>query len=403
MSKPVRPTRDLFAALRGVVRAGVTLCSLAIVAACGDKAAADPSASKSTAVVGGDTARGPSTFRVTDQQRSRLQIITIAETSFRPGVDATGTVAFNGDRSTQVISPISGPVARLVASLGARVSVGQVLATVSSPDFAVAVATYRKAEEAARNTTRIRDLDEKLFANDALARSDLDQARTDQASAEADRDAAAQGLRSIGIADSIIAAIHDGKNVPLIEGAIKAPIPGVVVERLINPGQLLAAGTTAAFTIADLSTMWVLANVYGSDVGAVRAGEAVDIFTDVIPAPIVGHVDFVAPIVDPGTRATTVRILADNANQLLKRDMFVRLRFHGTRERTGILVPATAVLRDDDNLPFVFIANADKSFSRHRITLGAAVDGGYEITDGLKVGDNVLANGALFVQFAEHQ
>jgi cobalt-zinc-cadmium efflux system membrane fusion protein len=340
---------------------------------------------------------------VTDAQRERLQIVTVAVTSFRPVIDATGTVAFNGDKSTQVISPISGPVVRLVAQLGAQVTAGQTLATVSSPDFATAVAGYRKAEELARNTKRIRDLDEKLFANDALARTDLDQARTDEANAIADRDAAAQQLRSIGIDEATISAIHDGKPSSTVEGAIRAPIPGTVVEKLINPGQLLAAGSTIAFNIADLSSMWVLASIYGSDLASIHAGETVDILTDVSATAVNGHVDFVAPIVDPGTRATTVRILASNPNQLLKRDMFVRVRIHSARERSGIVIPATSVLRDDDNLPFVFIANSDKSFSRRQITLGAAVDGGYEITNGLKAGEQVLANGALFVQFAEHQ
>ncbi len=350
-----------------------------------------------------DTAVHPSTFRVTAAQRARLQVITVTDTTFTPMVEATGTVAFNGDRSTQVISPISGPVVRLVAQLGARVGAGQVLATVSSPDFATAVADYRKAEAMLRNATRILDRNEQLFANDALARSDLDQSRTDAAAASADRDAAAQQLRSLGIEQSTITAIHDGKVVPLIEGSIRAPISGQVVEKLITPGQLLQAGTTPAFTIADLSSMWVLASVYGDDIGAVRNGVAVDVLTDVSPTPVTGHVDFVAPIVDPGTRATTVRILAANPGQLLKRDMFVRVRLHGSRSRTGRVLPASAILRDDDNLPFVFIANSDSSFSRRRITIGASVEGGVEVASGVKAGERVLADGALFVQFAEHQ
>lgn len=376
--------------------------------ACGDRAADTSADKKSTATSAAaapiaGSASTPSTFHVTDAQRERLQIVTVAVTKFRPVIEATGTVAFNGDRSTQVISPISGPVVRLVAQLGAQVTAGQTLATVSSPDFATAVAGYRKAEEMARNTKRIRDLDEKLFANDALARTNLDQARTDEASAIADRDAAAQQLRSIGIEESVINAIHDGKQTATVEGAIRAPIPGTVVEKLINPGQLLAAGTTIAFNIADLSSMWVLASIYGSDLASIHVGETVEIVTDVSLTPVRGHVDFVASIVDPGTRATTVRILAGNPNQLLKRDMFVRVRILSARERSGIMVPATSVLRDDDNLPFVFIANADKSFSRRRITLGTAVDGRYEIVDGVNAGEQVLANGALFVQFAEHQ
>ncbi len=402
MSKhtPARPTvAKLIGSLR--LSLAVSLCAL-LASGCNGKSAADATPSAVKNLAPGDTA-AVTAFRVTDEQRARLQIMTVSPTSFRPMIEATGTVAFNGDKSTQVISPISGPVVRLVANLGATVTAGQTLATVSSPDFATAVADYRKAEEAVRNTKRILDRDEQLFSNDALARSDLDQARTDAASAVADRDAAAQALRSIGLEEVTIAAIRDGKAVSTLEGAVRSPIPGTVVERLINPGQLLQAGTTPAFTVADLSSMWVLASVYGADVGAVKAGETVDIITDASPTALTGHVDFVAPMVDPGTRATTVRVLVPNTGQLLKRDMFVWVRFHAARDRSGLIVPSTAVLRDDDNLPFVFIANADKSFSRRRITLGAAVKDGYEIVDGLKAGEQVLTNGALFVQFAEHQ
>jgi multidrug efflux pump subunit AcrA (membrane-fusion protein) len=135
----------------------------------------------------------------------------------------------------------------------------------------------------------------------------------------------------------------------------------------------------------------------------VSAGQSAEIIIDGSAKPVSAHVDYVAPIVDPGTKATSVRLIAGNGSQLLKRDMFVRIRIFSTRERTGLLVPAPSVLRDDENLPFVFIANADGSFSRRRVTLGAHVGEKYEITAGLAGGDKVLADGALFVQFAENQ
>lgn len=364
-------------------------------------------ASRDTAATSGhvyaDSSARPTAFRVTPAQRARLQVVTVDRTTFRPVLNATGTVAFNGDHSTSVIAPISGPVVRVIAQLGARVSARQTLATVSSPDFATDVAGYRKAEQLTQNAKRILDRNEQLFANDALARSDLDQSRTDYASAVADRDAAAQQLRAIGIDQATITAIQDGKLVTAIEGAIRAPITGVVVEKLITPGQLLEAGSTAAFTIADLSTMWVLASVYGDDIGAVRKGDIVDVIVDASATPVQGRVDFIAPIVDPGTRATTVRVLATNAAQLLRRDMFVKVRFHASVARTGIVVPAAALLRDDDNLPFVFLLNADGTFARRRVTLGVELETGFEITAGLAPGDKLLTNGALFVQFAEHQ
>jgi cobalt-zinc-cadmium efflux system membrane fusion protein len=342
-------------------------------------------------------------FTISAEQRAKLELVTLATVNFRPEIEITGTVAFNGDRSTPVLAPISGPVSRIVANLGVVVTPGQTLATVSSPDFATAVATYRKAETALRNADRILKQNEQLFANDALARSELDQSRTDQAAAVADRDAALLGLRGLGLDEATITGIRDGQKAAPVEGAIRSPIAGTVVERLINPGQLIQAGTTAAFTVADLSSMWVIANVYADDIALVEHGLGVDIITDTKGTKVRGTVDYVAPIVDPGTKATMVRIVADNAAQLLKRDMFVRMQIQSRRERAGLLVPVAAVLRDDDNLPFVFVTSAGGSFDHRRVTLGTRVGNAYEITLGLKAGETVVANGALFLQFAERQ
>ena len=379
--------------------ASVTLRTISFAVLAALAAGCTPKASTDAA----DAAAKPATFKVTAEQRARFKIAAVALTKFRPTLEVTGTVAFNGDHSTQVLSPISGPVTRLLVFPGANVAAGQALATVSSPDFAAAVAGYRKGQEAARNTQRILRRNEQLFQNDALARSDLDQSRADAASASADLDAAAQQLSALGVDDAVIAAIRDGRHAAPVEGAIRAPIAGTLVEKLINPGQLLQAGTTPAFTVADLGTMWVLANVYERDLGLVAAGNVADIATDAQQKPIQGRVDYVAAIVDPGTKATTVRIVVENRGQTLKRDMFVRVNVHSAREREGLLVPAAALLRDDDNLPFVFVARADGSFERHRVTVGFRVDDRYEIRTGLKAGDQVVADGALFIQFAESQ
>ncbi|MFI5309696.1 MAG: efflux RND transporter periplasmic adaptor subunit [Gemmatimonadales bacterium] len=360
--------------------------------------------SKAPAVAEAD-AQKPATFRITDDQRKRLTIVTTAKETFRPMLEVTGTVAFDGDRSTQVLSPITGPVTKILVSLGAHVTEGQPLAMVSSPDFANAVAGYRKAEAEARNTQRLIKLNRQLFANDAIARADLDQSITDSTSAAADIEAAISQLRSLGVGEATIAAIREGKQAVPVEGAIVAPITGTVVEKLINPGELMqvAVGATPAFTIADLSTMWVFASVYGADVALVTAGERVDVIVDGALKPIPAHVDYVAPIVDPGTKATSVRILAENRDQLLKRDLFVRMIIHSETATSGILVPAAAVLRDDDNLPFVLIAGADGSFLRRRVTLGHRVGDKYELRTGVTAGEKVVGDGALFIQFAESQ
>jgi membrane fusion protein, heavy metal efflux system len=343
------------------------------------------------------------TVELDTAQRSRIRAERVVPRAYNALINTNGTVAFNGDRSTQVIAPISGPVSRILVAPGARVERGQPLATVSSPDFAEAVASYRKADGAWRNAERIATLDEQLFANDALARSDLDQARTDLAAATADRESARSQLRSLGLGETAIAAIRDGKPIPATQAAVRAPIGGTLVEKLITPGQLLQAGTTPCFTIADLSTVWVMANVFESDVGAVQRGEAAFITTDAAPDTLLGRVDYVADLVDPATKATAVRVVVPNRNRLLRRDMLVRVAIRAARPRTGITVPVAAVMRDDENLPFVYVAGTGGTFDRRRVELGGRVGDRYEVASGLKAGESVVTDGALFLNGASTQ
>ena len=350
----------------------------------------------------GDPAHAPA-FGLTPEQRARIHVAPVAPDSFSPTVEVTGTVAFDGNHSTQVLAPISGPVVRLLVELGAHVTAGQGLATVSSPDFAAAVAQYRKALAAAVNTRRIADQDEQLWKNDAIARRDLEQAQTDAAQAAADRDAALTQLKAIGVDSASAAAIQEGRPVEAPQGLIRAPIGGVVVERLVTPGQLLQAGTTPAFTIADLSTVWVMANVFESDLPDVAVGDPADAQLTVGDARFPGTVDYVGALVDPQTRATTVRIVARNRGDFLKRDMYVRVRIRSRHPRRGLLVPVSAVLRDAQNLPFVFVATPDSSFARRQVTLGSRVGDRLEITAGVAAGDPIIVEGGLFLQFAESQ
>ena len=340
---------------------------------------------------------------LSDSQRARLTIVEVATSSFVPQLEVTGNVAFNGDHSTQVISQVSGPVTRILAQPGTRVTAGEPLAYVSSPDFATAIADYRKADAAWRNAKRIADRNEQLFAADALARTDLDQARSDLSVAAADLEATTQQLRALGVAQSMIDAVRDGQETGPLQGTIRAPLGGTIVERMVTPGMVVQAGSTVAFTVADLSTMWVFANVFEADLGAVRAGQRADIYSGASANPLHGRVDYVAALVDPGSKATAVRVVATNTPSLLKKDMLVSVVLHGLRETTGILLPDAAVLRDAENLPFVFIAAGDGRFVRRRVELGSHLGDRYEIRSGLSVGDRVVADGAIFVDFSESQ
>jgi cobalt-zinc-cadmium efflux system membrane fusion protein len=343
------------------------------------------------------TATGdPGQVVVDSAQRAQIRTETIQPVSFTASVVTTGTVAFNGDHSTAVLSPISGPVSRILVQPGTSVRRGQALATVASPDFADAVANYRKAESALRNAQRIASLDEQLFANDALARRDLDQARTDLASAIADRDAAVSQLRSLGVDEASIAAIREGRPAPGAEAAIRSPITGTVVEKTITPGQLLEAGATQCFIVADLSTVWVMANVFEGDVAMVRKGETVLVSTAASADTLRGRVDYVAALVDPSTKATAVRVLVPNRGGLLRRDMLVNVEIQSDRQRTGLLVPVASVLRNDENLPYLFIGTG-RTFVRRQIELGQRVGDRYEVKAGIQPGDAVVTEGAVFL------
>lgn len=365
-----------------------------VVTACraGDSQPVNAAASKPT-----------SAFMLTEDQRARIHTLPVTQTTFRPTVTTTGTVAFNGDRSTPVLSQISGPVTRILVTTGTYVHEGTPLATVTSPDFAQAFAAYQKAVTALHNAARIATLNRKLFDAGALSKSDMDQSISDSASAAADRDAAIQQMIAFGVDSATIHAIQDGRPTPMGAGLIRAPIEGIVVEKLVNPGEVIEAGQTQCFTIADLSTVWVMANVYESQLGAVDKGESAIITTDASPDSFPGRVDYVAAIVDTSTRATAVRVVVENRRQMLKRDMYVRVSIHSDRPKTGILVPVSAVLRDEENLPFVFVAGADGGFNRRSVTIGNRVGDQYDIPSGLSVNDQVVTEGGLFLQFAESQ
>lgn len=341
---------------------------------------------------------------LTPAQRARLELAPVAPSTFRPTTEVTGTVAFNGDISTQVISAISGPVTRILVEPGAHVTPGEALALVSSPDYAADVAAYRKAEATAANLQRIADLDVQLFKNDALARREMEQAETDAATAAADREAALEQLRALGVDSAGIDAIKQHRAVAAgPQGVVRAPIAGTVVEKLVTTGQLLQAGTTPCFTIAGLSSVWVMAHVFEAELPDVAVGDSADVrLTDDTTRVYRGRVTYVGALVNPDTRATDVRVLTANPGEALKRDMFVRVAIRAARARTGLLVPASAVLRDAQNLPFVFVTSSS-GFVRRPVQLGGHVGSSLEVTGGLTPGDTLIVQGGLFLQFAENQ
>ncbi len=337
------------------------------------------------------------------EQRQHITLYTVAQSAYRRSIEAAGVVDFDADQSTSVLAPISGPVTRLLVSIGQHVNKGDPLALVQSPDFASAVSTYRKAITTAQTLRKLADIDKDLFEHQGVPQKEMEQAQTDATNAEADRDAAYQALVALDVDPQAITDIQQGKMAATVAGVIKAPISGTVVERQITPGQLLTAGTTPCFTIADLSRVWVMTQIFDSDIASISVGDPAQVITGVDGRTFSGTVGNVAALEDPNTRSVAVRVVANNPGETLKKQMYVRVQINRRQQNTGLLIPDSAVLRDDENLPFVYVSQPDGSFARQRVTLGYRSGDHYDIPSGLKPGDRIVTEGGVFVQFMQNQ
>jgi cobalt-zinc-cadmium efflux system membrane fusion protein len=345
----------------------------------------------------------PNNVKLTDAQRQHIHIYGVAPSKFHKTTVANGVVDFDNDQATSVVAAFSGPVTKLLVSPGDRVKKGDPLAEVVSSDFAAAIETYRKAIATAKNNRRLAEIDKDLVQHNGVSQREALQAETDAIGAESDRDAAREALHALGVDPKIVKDIEDGKPITRAEGIIRAPIAGTVAERLITAGQLLQAGTTPCFTIADLSRVWVMTQVFGADLASVKVGDSAEIETGSDATGMPGKVDNIASLVDPTTRAVSVRVVVENPHGLLRKQMYVRVLIRSHEESSGLLVPTSAILRDDENLPFVYVAQADGSFARAHVALGYRFEDRYEIGEGLKPGDQVMTDGGVFVQFMQNQ
>jgi cobalt-zinc-cadmium efflux system membrane fusion protein len=344
-----------------------------------------------------------SNVTLTAAQRQNIHLFVVESSKFHKTTEATGIVDFDNDQATSVLAPFSGPVSRLLVSLGDEVKKAAPLASVASPDYSAAVSAYRKSVATARTDRRLADLDKDLLEHHGISQREENQAQTDAIDAEADRDAALQALISLQVDPQTIKDIQEEQPVSHPEALIRAPIAGTVVEKFITPGQLLQAGTTPCFTVADLSRVWVMAQLFGSDLDSVSRGDPAEIVTGLSAGSSPGTVDNIAALVDPDTRSVQVRVVADNPGNLLKKQMYVRVLIKARQESSGLLVPVSALLRDNENLSFVYVAKPDGSFARQHVTLGYRAGEQVVVADGLQAGDKIVVEGAIFVQFMQNQ
>lgn len=338
-------------------------------------------------------------FSVPADQMAHIQVAPVEATRLPRVLRLTGSVAYNNFKTTPVITQIGGPVSRILVSPGEVVRAGQPMLYVSSPDYAQLRTTYLKARDALALSEKSYSRAKDLYAHHAIAEADLQQAESTRNQADADLQSAQQSLKVLGInqPDRLL-------NDPVSpEIPVLAPIVGEVVERLVAPGQVLQAGTTQCFTISDMSTVWVLANVYEHDLGYVRLGDPVVIQTDAYPENFNGKISYVATALDPNSRTLQVRIETNNPGKKLKRDMYVTALVHAGVEESALTVPDAAILRNNENQPFVYVAeNAGQpgEFAQRLVNIGDSQEGKTHVLSGLRAGERVVADGSLFLQFA---
>jgi cobalt-zinc-cadmium efflux system membrane fusion protein len=235
-----------------------------------------------------------------------------------------------------------------------------------------------------------------LYQHHAIAEQNLEQAASAEVQAGGDLAAAEAALRVLGITnpDALV------KSPPSFEVPVRAPIAGEVVEQNVAVGQLIQVGATQCFMISDTSNVWVLVNVYQKDLPNVRVGDAVTIQTESYPDVFHGRISYVAASLDPATRTLQARIETSNPGEKLKKDMYVVASVDAGAMQNAIALPDSAVLRDSENQPFVYVEASPAQFGRRTVTLGDSQNGQTQITSGLKPGDRVVGNGSLFLQFA---
>ncbi len=367
--------------------------ALALALACALPACSHPPADHAAAA-----ATTPTNVRLSTAQLRHLGLLTLATTNIHSTLPTIGTVDFDPDHAASVIAPFTGPVLRVLVTPGQTVRAGEALAIVDSADYAAAVASVVKARQTARNLDQIAHTDADLLAHRGVSARENQQAHVDAASADADLAAARQSLLALGADPSELA-----RTPASTRATLRAPIGGTVAEKLIAPGTLLQAGSTACFTIANLSRVWVLAQLSTAESTRVAIGDPVDVLAPDTPRPLAGRVVELSPVVDPDTRAIIARVAVDNPGNVLKKQMYVRVEIRSRQARPGILAPDSAILRDDENLPFVYVRLDDGSFARRHVTLGARQRDAYTITAGLRAGERIVANGSLFLQFMQAQ
>jgi cobalt-zinc-cadmium efflux system membrane fusion protein len=356
-------------------------------------------------------AKGPDFLRVVPDQLHQLQIVKVASYSFRTQTSAIGQIGYNEDASTIVLTPFSGRVTRLIAKLGDQVKQGDPMLEIDSPeqfvqqnDFIAAQTAKRKASSqhglAQIQESRVRGLHE----GKAAPSKDLQQAEAQLAAAESDLrsadtafEAARVRLKILGRSEAEIFKLEQTGVLSRVT-TIPAPIGGTVVSRKVGPGQYVKSDSgDALYTIADLSTMWLKAQIFEQDIAQVRVGQEIEARVSAVPDKVFkARIDAINSASDLATRRVVVRSEIKNTNGLLRAEMFAMFKINIDDGVANPAVPTNAVIREGD-VATVWVEAEPQLFKRRVVEIGIQQDGLTQIRSGLAVGEQVVAHGAIFV------
>lgn len=353
-------------------------------------------------------------FRPSREQLAALRIVTVGQQSFRGEQVTEGKIALNGNLTTPVYSPYSGRVLRVLAAPGDTVHAGQPLLALEASEFAqaqndlvAAIATLNTAKSQAALAATAERRKRGLYEARAGSQQDWQQSQADLASAQnAQRSAETalalvrNRLRILGRSDGEIARMENAERMDAT-ATVTAPIAGTVIDRQVGPGQFIQSGaSTPVFTIGDLRTLWLVANVREADVPAVRPGAAVEVHVMALPGKVFrARIVQVAPAVDAVTRRVAVRAEVSNPDGDLKPEMFATFTIVTGAESRAPGLPASAVVYEGA-AAHVWVMREDGTLAVREVRVGRASGEQLEITQGLRAGERVVTSGALFIDRA---
>jgi cobalt-zinc-cadmium efflux system membrane fusion protein len=343
----------------------------------------------------------PDSVELSETQLKVVKVATVEERDFPIEKGAVGSIDFNEELLTQVFTPYQGRIISLFAKVGDEVQKGKTLFTIDSPDLLQACSTLISAAGVLQLTNRNLARLKMLFETRAISQKDLEQAASDQQTAEGALRAARDAVRIFGKTDAEIdKMIADRKVDPIL--VVPSPIDGRITARNAAPGLLVQPGNAPApYTVADISTMWMLANVAESDAPAFSVGQEVKVSVMAFPNRVFeGHITTVSSSVDPATRRMLVRSDVADPTHELRSGMFANFVIRTGAPVRSPAIPLDGVVREGDGTMTAWVTADRRRFTKRTVRIGLQRDGYIQILEGIETGDLVATEGALFLSNA---